>query len=93
MENLLLHSASGMHILFKNHEIREALQHSPTQPSNTSEKRKKVEVLISNLIERSSLLEKISYLQDLDPESYSLLVHTYLEIVEGASRNLHPHIH
>jgi hypothetical protein len=92
MEMLLLHSACGFHALFKNHEIKAALK-SPFSPEIRScpEHQKKVELLISNLVEKPSLTEKIGYLNDLDPESYSLVVHTYMEILESALRNLHPH--
>jgi hypothetical protein len=92
MERLLLHSVCGFHALFKNHEIKAALKNqiSPERRS-CPEHRKKVELLISNLVEKPSLTEKIGYLNNLDPESYSLVVHTYMEILESALRNLHPH--
>jgi len=92
MEALLLHSACGFHALFKNHEIKTALKSQVHQDKRECpQHQKKVESLISNLIEKSSLTEKIGYLNDLDPESYSLIVHTYMEILESALRNLHPH--
>ena len=92
METLLLHSACGFHALFKNHEIKTALQnHYPSDKRSCPNHQKKVETLISNLVERITLSEKIGYLNDLDPESYSLVVHTYMEILESALRNLHPH--
>lgn len=92
MEILLLHSACGFHALFKNHEIKSALQnHSPGANPSCPSHKQRVESLISNLVHCSSLNEKIGYLNALDSESYSLVVHTYLEILESALRNLHPH--
>lgn len=92
MEMLLLHSACGFHALFKNHEIKKALQNQVLNDKRSCpSQQKKIETLISNLVERTSLTEKISYLNELDPESYSLVVQTYLEILESALRHLHPH--
>ena len=92
MEALLLHSVCGVHALFRNHEITSAVRLTP-KPSNAPEHHKRVESLIANLISHNSLHDKVNYLKSLDAESHSLLVHTYLEIVEGAVRNLHPQIH
>jgi len=92
MEVLLLHSACGFHALFENHEIKKALQNQVvSEKRSCPNNQKKIETLILNLVERTSLTEKIGYLNELDPESYSLVVHTYLEILESALRNLHPH--
>ena len=92
MELLLLHSACGFHALFKNHEIKKALQHQvPFEKRTCPDYQKKIEYLIGNLVEKQSLSEKIGYLNDLDPESYSLIVHTYIEILESALKHLHPH--
>lgn len=93
MEALLLHSVCGVHALFRNHEIKQAFQTPLFGLPRTPDLQKKVEALIANLIEQPSLHEKISYLNALDPESHSLIVQTYMEILEGALRNLHPQIH
>ena len=93
MEALLLHSACGFHALFKNQDIKQAIQNLNqigVHP-NSSDRRQKIEALIHNLIEQPSLQAKIQYLSKLDQESYSLVVITYLEILESALKNLHPH--
>lgn len=93
MENLLLHSACGVHALFKNQEIKNALKHKNLTSPLAQEDHKKVEALIASLIEQPSLFDKINYLRGLDADSHTLVVHTYLEIIEGALRNIHPQIH
>jgi hypothetical protein len=92
MEVLLLHSVCGFHILFQNHEIKYALQNQRSLLNEQCpEQRKKVECLISSLVNCSGFKEKRYYLQSLDSESYSLVVQTYLEILDGALKNLYPH--
>lgn len=93
MENLLLHSACGIHALFKNQEIKNAINHKKITVPLAKEDHKKIESLIASLIEQPSLFDKINYLNSLDADSHTLVVHTYLEIIEGALRNMHPQIH
>lgn|GEM_PF-2297369 len=93
MELLLLHSVCGYHALFDNQEIIKAVRFSSSQNSNDPNLTKKIEDLIANLVDRKSFNDKVLFLKNLDQESHSLVVLTYLEIVEGALRNLHPLIH
>ncbi|MCS6838954.1 MAG: hypothetical protein NZ480_08915 [Bdellovibrionaceae bacterium] len=93
MEALLLHSVCGFHVLFHNHQIRQALntlEHVLTK-KNISETKKQMEDLIRDLVNCSSLSEKLGYLNNLDQESRALLVHAYFEIIENALKQIHPH--
>lgn len=93
MEALLLHSVCGFHVLFHNHQIRQAV-HIIDQlltSKDVTETKQKMERLIRNLVNCNSLDEKLGYLNNLDQESRALVVQAYFEILENALRHLHPH--
>lgn len=94
MEELLNHSASGIHILFDNKSLAKVLAHPAdhTQFLN-GETIKKVQDLLINLIAKKSYVEKMAFLQDLDSESYEMVVRTYFHILENTIRSNPNHVH
>lgn len=87
MEALLKQSAMGIHILFQNHEIANAMKSNSDQAESFDfNKMKKVQDVMTELIAKQSYYEKVAYLRELDPESYQLLIRTYFHIVENTVR-------
>lgn len=87
MEALLSHSAMGVHVLFDNQKIAEALKESKDDKDFYSfDKMKKVQDVMTELIAKKTYIEKMAYLQGLDPESYQMLVRAYFHIVENTVR-------
>ncbi len=87
MEALLKQSAMGIHILFQNRDIAEAMKTA----KNTADffdfnKMKRVQDVMTELIGKSTYYEKLAYIQDLDVESYQMLIRTYFHIVENTVR-------
>jgi hypothetical protein len=94
MEALLLQSAKGIHILFENQEIAGVLKHVKDDKDFFDfQKMKKVQDVMSVLINKKTFLDKVSYLKELDPESYQLVVRTYFHIVENTVRATSDHRH
>lgn len=94
MEALLKQSAMGIHILFDNLSIAEVM----AQPADDKDffdfnKMKRVQDVMTDLIAKKTYFEKMSFLRDLDPESYSMLVRTYFHIVENTVRANHEMTH
>jgi len=87
MEALLKQSAMGIHILFQNNEIADAMKESK---DNTDffdfNKMKRVQDVMTELIAKGSYYEKVAFLKDLDQESYQMLIRTYFHIVENTVR-------
>jgi hypothetical protein len=94
MEALVRQSSMGIHILFDNDAIAKVLK----DPKDDKEffnfdRMKKVQDVMTQLISRPTYIDKISFLKDLDGESYELLVRTYFHIVENTIRAASDHAH
>jgi hypothetical protein len=91
MEALLQQSAMGIHILFDNHSIAEVMR-TPFDNKNFTDFdiMKKVQDMMTELIAKKTYFEKISYLRELDKDSYNMLVRTYFHIVDNTVKT-HPH--
>ncbi len=87
MEALLKHSAMGIHILFQNNDIADAMRDFK---DNTDffdfNKMKRVQDVMTSLIAKPSYNDKVAFLKELDPESYKMLIRTYFHIVENTVR-------
>lgn len=87
MEALVRQSARGVHVLFDNVAIAQALgQRHDDSDFLDFQKMKRMQEVMTHLIARKSLPEKLSYLQDLDVSSYHMLIRTYFHLVEGTVR-------
>ena len=94
MEALLSHSAMGVHVLFDNKRIADALkQVTDDKDFYSFDKLKKVQDIMLELISKKTYFEKMSFLQALDSGSYQLLIRAYFHIVENNVRASHEHNH
>ncbi len=87
MEALLKQSTQGIHVLFDNIEIAKALSAQGNEKDFFDfAKMKRVQDVMTALVNKKTYIEKVAYLRDLDPESYQMLIRTYFHIVENAIR-------
>lgn len=87
MEALLSHSALGVHVLFDNESLAQVLsQASDENDFTNTEKMKKVQDTMTELIAKRTYFEKMAFLRSLDKETYILLVRAYFHIVENTVR-------
>ena len=87
MEALLRQSAMGIHILFENRQIAGALKDQVGSADFFDLKKMKiVQDVMTELISKPSYIEKLAFINDLNPESYQMLVRTYFHIVENTVR-------
>lgn len=90
MEALLKQSAMGIHILFDNISIAEVLsQTADDKDFFDFNKMKRVQDVMTELISKKTYFEKMSFLRELDKDSYHMLVRTYFHIVENTVRSNH----
>ena len=94
MEAILKQSANGIHVLFDNQSIAAALA---PQIDNSDffdfNKMKRVQDVMTALIEKKTYFEKLAFLRELDQESYHMLIRTYFHIVENTVRANTDHQH
>lgn len=94
MEALLRQSAQGIHVLFDNSDIASALSKSYDEKDFFDfQKMKRVQDVMTDLIAKPTYYEKISFLRDLDTDSYHMLIRTYFHIVENTVRSSSDHPH
>ena len=87
MEALLKQSAMGIHILFDNLAIAEVMAKTTDDKDFFDfNKMKRVQDVMTDLIAKKTYFEKMSFLRDLDKESYEMLIRTYFHIVENTVR-------
>jgi hypothetical protein len=87
MEALLKQSAKGIHILFDNISIAKIMSKNFDEKDFFDfNKMKRVQDVMTELIAKKTYFEKVSYLRDLDSESYEMLIRTYFHIVENTVR-------
>ena len=87
MEALVRQSAKGIHVLFDNRSIASAM----TGVSDDSDfmdvaKMKRIQEVMTQLISQNTFHDKLSFLYELDADSFKLLVRTYFHIVDGTVR-------
>lgn len=94
MEELMKHSTLGVHVLFDRESIRQVYKESSNNDDFTDLKKMKlVQDVMTHLVAKKSYVEKIAYLQDLDKDSYSLVVRMYFHIVENTLRKTQELVH
>ena len=85
MDNLILQSANGIHLLFEKQDIVKALndecRHSD---GNDIDRLKKIQEVLYKFISLKQYSEKKSFLATLTQEEYSLLIRAYFKIVENS---------
>lgn len=88
MDNLILQSAKGVHLLFDKKEIVRALNDSSChQDENDIEKLKKIQEVLYEFISLKQYAEKKDFLKTISPEEHSLLIRAYFKIVENSMLN------
>jgi hypothetical protein len=94
MEALLSYSTLGVHVLFENSSIADALREvKDDKDFYDFKKMKKVQDVMTELIAKKSYVEKVDYLKSLDNEAYQMLVRAYFHIVENTIRATHEFPH
>ncbi len=85
MDNLILQSAKGIHLLFEKPDIINALNDAKNQKYETDlSKLKKIQEVLYEFISLKSYQDKKDYLKTLTHEDYSLLIRAYFKIVENS---------
>jgi len=85
MDNLILQSAKGIHLLFEKPDIINALNDAKNQKYETDlGKLKKIQEVLYEFISLKSYQDKKDYLKTLTREDYSLLIRAYFKIVENS---------
>jgi hypothetical protein len=87
IEYLLYQSTQGLHFMFENSDIRKILK-KPDDPSDKKRSlhignMKKVQGLLSGLLDRPSMDEKKTYMERLPQGDFELLVRAYFQLVEN----------
>ncbi len=85
VEYLFNQSAQGYHVLFDNREIRRVLSR-PTEEIDffSFENVQRIQKILSEFIAKGSIQSKMDFLENLDRETYDLLLRTYFNIVENS---------
>ena len=94
MESLLTHSALGVHALFENDSIADALREvKDDKDFYDFDKMKKVQDTMTALIAKKTYFEKVAYLRSLETEAFHMVVRAYFHIVENTVRATHEYPH
>lgn len=87
MEDLMKHSTLGVHVLFDRESIIKVFKEKGNNDDFLDmQKMKIIQDVMTQLVAKKTYIEKVAYLRDLDPESYSLVVRMYFHIVENSVR-------
>jgi len=83
IEALLFQSTMGLHFMFENADIAKILS-KPTDDAKffTEENMKKVQSLLSGMLDCPSMPEKRSYLERLANDDFEVLVRAYFQLVD-----------
>ncbi len=88
MDNLILQSAKGVHLLFEKSEIVAALNdRNRHNDENDIEKLKKIQEVLYEFISLKNYSEKREFLKSLKKDEHSLLIRAYFKIVENSMLN------
>ena len=85
VEYLFNQSAQGLHVLFDNASIRRVLSR-PTEEMDffTFENVDRIQKILSDFVSKNTLQAKRDFLDNLDRETFELLLRTYFNIVENS---------
>ena len=88
MDNLILQSSNGVHLLFDKKEIIKALNDKNRhKDENDIEKLKKIQEVLYKFISLKKYSEKRDFLKTLKKDEQSLLIRAYFKIVENSMLN------
>jgi hypothetical protein len=88
MDNLILQSAKGIHLLFEKNDIITALNDGQKlKDENDIEKLKKIQEVLYKFISLKLYSEKKDFLKTLSIQEQSLLIRAYFKIVENSMLN------
>lgn len=80
IEYLLFQSAQGVHFIFDNTNVGDVLRKVEGElDPNTADK---VQILLSRLLDRKTMVEKRSFIESLAKEDYEILVRAYFQLVD-----------
>lgn len=87
MEALVRQSAKGITVLFDNPSIAKALNGNQSNSDFLDfQKMKTMQDVMTKLVDQKTLIDKLAFLNDLEEETYHLLIRTYFHLVEGTVR-------
>lgn len=85
MDNLILQSAKGIHLLFDKSDIINALTSGNSHKEDHDiAKLKKIQEVLYKFISLKQYSEKREFLKTLSREDYTLLIRAYFKIVENS---------
>ncbi|MCB0377681.1 MAG: hypothetical protein KDD33_04250 [Bdellovibrionales bacterium] len=93
MDDLILQSAKGVHVLFEKQDIILALQEQGKEDEHNLEKLKKIQEILYKFISLERFAEKRDFLKTLSRDEYTLLIRAYFKIVENSMLNQSAHRH
>lgn len=95
IEFLFSQSAKGLHLLFDDTKKITDILKIPTKEKQffSSSNMKKVEALFTGLVAEKSFAGKKQYLNNLNQESFEIVVRTYFHIVDNTILTAHKTIH
>jgi hypothetical protein len=84
IEYLLDQSAKGFHLLFDPQTVKRILS-QPTENLDffTFENINKVQQILSDFLDKKSVMEKQRFIETLDSETFELLVRSYFNILDN----------
>ena len=84
MDNLILQSSKGIHLLFKKQDIIDAFNGEDRQETDDIGRLRKIQEILYKFISLKECSEKQDFLKSLKREDYSLLIRAYFKIVENS---------
>lgn len=88
MDNLILQSSRGIHLLFEKKDILTALADGKQQKDEHDiEKLKLIQKILYKFISFKDLEDKKAYIKTLKSDHYSLLIRAYFKILENSMMN------
>ena len=82
MDNLILQSSKGVHLLFDKEDIVEAFSERCNEDEKNLDKLRKIQEVLYSFISLKEYSEKQNFLKNLSRSEYSLLIRAYFKIVE-----------
>ena len=95
IEFLFSQSAKGLHLLFDDTKKITDILKTPTKEKQffSSENMKRIETLFTGLVAEKSFAGKKKYLNNLNRESFEIVVRTYFHIVDNTILTVNKSIH
>ena len=86
IEELLCQSLNGHHLLFDKQKVAQILKR-PTENLDffSYENVDKIQALFTELIQQETYFDKLCFIQELDEESYEILLRTYFHLVDNTA--------